>query len=490
MNRHVVIVGAGLGGLECGYILAKSGLKVTVLEHDAHVGGCLRSFKRGKITFDSGFHYIGGLREGESLYGLFRYFDLLDLPWQQLDEDCFDEVIIDGKSFPFATGHERFAETLTRFFPNQKDNLNTYIALLKQVGEHITDAFLPRDTMEFYSRSLFARSAYDFLINTISDPLLRKVLSGSSLKMHLQRDTLPLYVFAQINNSFIQSAWRIRGGGQQIADRLSDNIRKAGGEVITQTTVTALHEKENGTIEVETTKGGIYTADYVICDIYPASVVNLLRDSKRLRKIYRHRIESLPDTFGMFTANILIHDDADIPYLNRNIFIHDAEADLWDASTATAQSVMVSYYAGQRAIDLLTPMRWSQVERWANAEAGHRGEDYVEYKQSIVRQCLQLVEKRLPQLSAAIEHVYTSTPLTYHHYTLTPHGSAYGIQKDWHSPETTVLSPATPVPNVYLTGQNLNLHGVLGVSMTSVLTCAQITDMESIQQQLDINHWK
>ncbi|MBR6491967.1 MAG: FAD-binding protein, partial [Bacteroidales bacterium] len=32
MKYDVVIIGAGLGGLECAYILAKNGLKVCILE--------------------------------------------------------------------------------------------------------------------------------------------------------------------------------------------------------------------------------------------------------------------------------------------------------------------------------------------------------------------------------------------------------------------------------------------------------------------------
>ena len=32
MDGSVIIIGSGLGGLECGYILAKHGMKVTVLE--------------------------------------------------------------------------------------------------------------------------------------------------------------------------------------------------------------------------------------------------------------------------------------------------------------------------------------------------------------------------------------------------------------------------------------------------------------------------
>ena len=84
MKRNsVIIIGAGLGGLECGYILAKNGMKVTVLEREAQVGGCLQTFRRGATVFDTGFHYVGSLGEGESLHTLFSYFDLMSLPWKK-----------------------------------------------------------------------------------------------------------------------------------------------------------------------------------------------------------------------------------------------------------------------------------------------------------------------------------------------------------------------------------------------------------------------
>ena len=81
----VVIIGSGLGGLECGYILSKKGLNVCILEQNYQIGGCLQTFKRSGVTFDTGFHYIGGLEDGQSLNQLFNYFKLLDLPWVKLD---------------------------------------------------------------------------------------------------------------------------------------------------------------------------------------------------------------------------------------------------------------------------------------------------------------------------------------------------------------------------------------------------------------------
>ena len=478
-NRHVVIIGAGLGGLQCAYILAKNGIKVTVLEQDVHIGGCLQSFKRGDTLFDTGFHYVGGLREGESLYPLFRYFNLLNLPWQALDEDCFDEVVLGDKSYSLAVGHERLVETLTADFPHERENLQRYTDCLKQVGEHIMDAFLPRDAADFYSDSLFARSAYQFLTDTIQDPVLRKVLSGSSLKMELAKDSLPLYVFAQINNSFIQSAWRIRGGGQQIAEHLAADITRLGGLLRTRADVTRIEEKEGRATGVWVNGEEFIEATDIICDIHPKEVMTLLADSPSLRRIYRRRIDSLEETYGMFTANIRFTPDV-IPYLNRNIYIHRPEADLWNPDTSAVNSVMISFYPGQPALDILTPLRWNQVAKWTN----RRGEEYEAFKAQKTEECLQLAEHRLPQLREAIDKVYTSTPVTYSRYTRTHEGSAYGIRKDWRSPLTTVLAPKTPIENVLLTGQNLNLHGVLGVSMTSVITAAQIIGMETIKQQI------
>ena len=61
---EAVIIGSGLGGLECGLLLARSGYRVTVLEKGRQAGGCLQTFVRGGRRFDTGFHYVGGLGPG------------------------------------------------------------------------------------------------------------------------------------------------------------------------------------------------------------------------------------------------------------------------------------------------------------------------------------------------------------------------------------------------------------------------------------------
>lgn len=61
---NVVIIGSGLGGLVCGYILSKNGLRVAIVEKNSLPGGCLQTFVRKGVKFETGMHYIGSMDEG------------------------------------------------------------------------------------------------------------------------------------------------------------------------------------------------------------------------------------------------------------------------------------------------------------------------------------------------------------------------------------------------------------------------------------------
>ena len=506
MKYDVVIVGSGLGGLQCGYILSKHGLKVCVLEKNSQPGGCIQSFRRGEHTFDTGFHYVGGLDEGQPLHRLFSYFGLMDLPWRRMDENGFDEVVINGKSYMFANGFDRFAETLSEQFPHQRENLKNYTDFLRNVSDNTFSSFERRSISEIYEASLFAKSAYDYLTSTIDDPLLRNVLSGTSMKMELNHKTLPLYIFAQINSSFIQSAWRLRGGGSLIAGSLIKSIEANGGTVRMKAEVTRLVEEDGKIVAAEinsmsqnndNNNAERIEADYFIANTHPAVALSLITDSKIIRNIYRKRTNNMENTFGFFTANITFKENT-IPYLNRNVYVHKT-GDMWQYADYKPENinnyVLASYKAPEtdsqytRNIDILTPMYWQEVEQWERTTIGRRGNDYSSYKKQKTEACLNLISDYIPGLKGVdpkdvIENIYTSTLLSYRDYTGTPHGSAYGIRKDYDQLMITLLSPRTPEPNLFLTGQNLNLHGILGVSITSFFTCAEILGMEVTLQGL------
>lgn len=480
MHYEYIIIGSGLGGLQCAYRLTKQGHKVLVLEKEPQPGGCLQTFRRASVEFDTGFHYVGGLDQGQPLRQLFEQYDLMSLPWQKMDAE-FDHVYIGDQHYAFTQGYDAFTDRMAQDFPHERNNLVNFTALLREVGEHTFDAFNRRSTDEFYTQSLFARSAYKYLNDTIHDPQLRKVLSATSLKMQLDANTLPLYIFAQINSSFIQSAYRLRGGGRMIADALTAKIRTMGGEVRLNSPVTELIERNGQISEVVINTGERFSCDCVISNAHPNATLSLIKESVSIRKIYRSRINRLQNSTGAFTVNVKLKPEAML-YRNHNLFIHTEQVDQWRYQPShIPQQVMVSWGVSRansvwaETIDLIAPMSFSEVAEWSDSRFGYRPEAYKEFKARKAEQLIQFVSQYLPELTAAIDRIYVSTPLTYMHYTATQEGSAYGIMKDYNNPMTSILTPRTPIPNLFLTGQNLNLHGILGVSMTTELTLRQIT---------------
>ena len=485
MKYDVVIIGSGLGGLECAHILSKAGMSVLLLERGTQAGGCLQSYRRHGLAFDTGFHYVGGLDEGQSLHSAFRHLGLLRLPWQRLDNH-FDRVTIGNQTFSFAQGYDAFVETLTVAFPAERDALNRYADMLKQCGEQQFDALNPQTGESSVLSRFFETSAYQYLTETFHDPLLINVLCGTSLKMELRKESLPLFTFAHGNGSFIESSWRLKGDGSLIVNSLVDGIRMHGGEIICNTEVRELVEKDGKLVHAVCSNGEIYEGNIFISNIHPAVTCNLVKQSSRMKKVYRSRITHLENTFGMFTVSLRIKPQT-LRYFNWNQYIYK-EPDVWTfhLKNNPVSGVLVSCRIPEdgskyvQQVDLLTPMNWSECEQWSHTEVGRRGEDYKAMKKRVADECITLAERFIPGLRDRITGCYTSTPLTYRNYTLTPEGSAYGLRKDFRNPIITLLSPRTPIPNLLLTGQNLMLHGLHGVTMTALFTCAEVLGKEPI----------
>ncbi len=484
-GKSVIIIGSGLGGLQCGLILCRHGYRVTIVEKHTRPGGCLQSFVRG-ARFDCGFHYVGSMGEGEPLRILMDYYGLEGLPWKRLDEDCFDEICFVGedslRSYPHAMGFRNFVNRLSGIFPGSREELENYVSVLEQIGDNTFSS------LEYHKMNpLFQRSALSFLEETVSDPLLRKVLSGSSLRMELSPE-LPLYVYAQIAGSFIRSAWRLEGGGDTLVSTLCSRIESLGGRIITGKAVISI-ECEDGSVKgVKLDDDEILSADYVISDIHPSLTISMIGEGGKLRNVYRKRMTSFSNTYGVFTANVRLKKDS-FPYLNRNVYIHHEEDDLWRSDPSLRESVMVHFYPSEDGryadrIDVMSPMDVKILERWRDLPSMKRGEEYEKAKTAKWEKCLSLLERRFPGIRDCIGEVHTSSPLTWLYYTGTPDGSAYGVRKDFSHILETVISPRTLVSGLLLTGQNLNLHGILGVSLTSILTCSEILGFETISKEI------
>ncbi len=464
-KSDIIVIGSGLGGLLVALTMAKEGRRVLVLERQHQAGGCMQSYRRGKLTLDTGFHYVGGLEEGGTLHDAFLSHGLMDLPWQRMDMDCFEEVHIGGRIFRWPQGTKEFINAMKAYFPHEQRGLDHYSELLECTDE----LWLQRT------------NAWDYLGSIISDPLLIQVLSApAACKMELRKETLPLFTFVHGTAPFIQSSWRLHGDGNMIVGRLLEQIRSHGGEVLTNREVASLHEQDGRIVKAVCTDGSEFDADCFVSNVHPAITCNMVGESALMKNVYRRRMSTIPNTVGMFTLHLQLRSGA-LPYFNHNKWIF-AEENCWDVAvdkSLKVKSIMISARKPTKGnytvnIDILTPMLWETVAEADGGRPFHRPKTYRRLKMEVARQCIQLAETAIPELADMVLTTWSSTPLTYKYYNNTPEGSAFGFRKDCNDPMTTIVSPRTQIPNLFLTGQNLMLHALHGVTMTAGYTCQEI----------------
>ena len=360
---EAVIIGSGLGGLLSGAILSRAGCRVTILEKAVQPGGCLQTFTRDGLRFDTGFHSVAGLEEGGPLERIFRPLGLMDLPWEQVAET--DEIVLDG------------------------------------VSRRLSELSYPQ---------------------------------GNALRLSGPDATEEEY--AHVMEPYKNGSWRLPAGDllvQALAAQINGTIR-------CHCEVTAI---EPGLVRC---KDGSAYEGIIVSDIHPRQTFALFKG--HVRPAYLHRLEVLEDGPGIFTVYCKLRPETLVykPWCttyNDDVMLHYGNPD------------------GQgfaRSADLLAFCEEAVPDRTAFAE-------------SLIRQ--------VPGLDSAVEKYWTSTPATWERYTGTPGGSAFGIRK---KDATCYVHPRTPVPGLYLTGQNCGLHGVLGVAETALTTCREILGESTLNQ--------
>lgn len=481
----VIIIGAGLGGLLCGNILSREGFNVCLIEKNNKLGGSLQTFGRKGCVFNTGLNYTESLDNGQILNQYFRYFGLLGkLKLQRLNEEGFEIIDFPDRQYRFAMGKDLFIETLAKDFPSDREGLKTYCRKIQDVCSSISMYTLSETQTNIIDNENVNIGAADYIRSVISDKRLGNILAGNNMLYSGTENKTPLYIHALINNSFIESAYRIVDGSHQMVNILTDNLISNGGTIIRGQKAEKLIMEQGRAGYIRITNGEIIKGKYFIANIHPQQVLGLVEPGI-LRKSFCNRITGLQDTMGMFTLYLVFRKNA-VSYANYN-FYHYNQDNVWIASdydpnrwpqnylfmnTATSNS---DRYAESASV--ITYMDFREVITWENTFTGNRGEDYLEFKEKKATVLLDAVEKQYPGIRDHIVARYTSTPLTWRDYTGTRSGSAYGVLKDYNRPLESMILPRTQIPNLFLTGQNTNVHGILGVTIGSLVTCAELIEM-------------
>jgi all-trans-retinol 13,14-reductase len=498
-NYDVIIIGSGLGGLVCGAILSRNGYRVCIYEKNRQTGGCLQTFSREKVIFDSGVHYIGGLAPGENLYKVFKYLGIYDqLRLKRMDMDGFDHISFAGdpKIYRLAQGEENFIRLLLEDFPGEEAALRAYCSKIREVCGKFPLYNLRTGNYE-EKQSVLHLNAAQFLRSITKNEKLQQVLAGNNLLYAGIEDKTPFYVHALVLNSYMQSSWKCVDGGSQIGRLLCRRIKENGGTIVRRMAVTAIQGEGDKVDHIVLQDGTQARAAHYISNLHPAQTMAITR-SDALRNAYRSRVQGLENSTGAFVLNVALKPGT-FKYLNYNHYYHagsNAWAGIayrpeeWPQTYAMYVSASSKNDVYADSLSVMTYMRYEELAPWQHTfntelQAGSRGDAYEAFKHAKAQLLIDCVEKQFPGFRNCIQSYNVATPLSYRDYIGTGDGSMYGILKNSADPLRTMVSARTRLSNLYLTGQNLNLHGILGVTISSVITSAELLGMDFLVKAIN-----
>ena len=475
-----------MGGLSCGVILAKRGYHVTVLEQGKQVGGCLQCFTRRGTKFETGMHFIGSADQGQILRALLDELKITkDIQLSELDRTGYNVISLNGRHYRIPNGRDAFIKQLTDYFPDSHDDLITYCDLVEKVAAASSMHSLSHtENDDAVNTDYLLQSIDGVLDHVIHDLELRNVLVGNLPLYAAERGKTPFSTHAFIADFYNKSAYRVVGGSDQIAQSMTRTIKKLGGQVFTSQRVVHIECNDQRATAVTTEKGDRFEGDLFISDLHPQRTIALV-DSPLLRPAYRKRVNSIPNTVGAFTVYLKFKANS-MPYMNYNFFGY-RQASPWDCETYTEAEWPKGYlymHTEKEVGEIISYMKFEDVERWKGTKVGHRGNDYLAFKRKHAERLIKAVEEEFPGLTDCIDSYYTSTPLTYLDYTGTAQGAMYGFAHDVSLGPAGRVQYKTKIPNLLLCGQNINSHGILGVLVgTKVVANSLLQDASSLPLQ-------
>jgi all-trans-retinol 13,14-reductase len=492
----IVIVGSGMGALVASVVLSMEGFSVLVLEKNHQIGGSLQVFSRDKCIFDTGVHYVGSLDEGENLHQIFKYLGIInDLNIHKLDTEGFDVFRFPGdKTFKFGQGYEKFKEILINDFPTELTAIELFCSKIQEVCKSFPLYNLEVDSPQNYINNpdILSDNAWDFIVSITENRMLRTILFANGPLYAGEKDKTPLFVLALITNSYIKGSYRFVNGGSQIAKLLTKKLRAFGGEIIKHQKVVGANFENELVTSVITKEGKEYFGKNFISNLHPKTTIQLFGEDK-FRVVYKNRINKLENTISSFMLYISFHENS-FPYFNCNFYdyftdeldeIVSYKKEVWPNILFSCTPVPSKNEKFAESIAVMTYMNFEEVSEWSTtfntiAVKNKRGESYEEFKKRKEQLVIDKLEVRFPGVKKAIKNVYSSTPLTYRDYIGNEDGALYGIKKNSNNILNSTINPKTRIPNLFLTGQNLIFHGVLGATIGALVTCFKFIDNKTL----------
>lgn len=463
MSDQVIVIGAGVGGLTAGALLLKAGYEVTILEAHVYPGGCAGTFYHKGYRFDAGATLAGGFAPGGPHA---QIADILGLDWPVRPADPAWVVHLPGgrtvtqwtdpvrwqterlAAFPQAERFWQIQEKLadiswdisTRPFPWPPESLQDWLTVARSLRPSTLGAlpYLWRTLGDLAPKG-------DRLFKAFLDGQLLISAQATADRAHALYGSAALDLPRRGVN-------HVSGGIGSLATTLVNWIKQNGGQILFRQQVETIEVNGSRAVAVQTNKGMRLAADYLLANLTPWALSDLLGDAAP-RGLVRE-VQQRPATWGAFTVYLGL----DRQRLPEGITGHHQVIVDPDRPLGEGNSVFISLAdeddegrapKGMRPATLSTH---TAVEPWWQLRQALDPAAYDARQELYTERMLKAAEQAIPNLRQAIDLCLPGTPVTFESFTRRPLGMVGGF------PQTSLFNvrgPSTGIENLWLVGDSI-----------------------------------
>lgn len=456
----VIVIGAGLGGLSAAARLARTGLRVLVLEQHVFAGGYAHHFLRkvrGTKTvydFDVALHQTGDLLPGRSMRQMLTELEVLP----ELELLRFDIAYRSRgprHDLQIPADADAYEAMLVEFYPDQASGVRDLFQNLREIDA--PDANGMPSAAAFAAMGL---SLKELLDQHVRDERIQAIISTVWGYLGMVPADVSAFLYARMWSSFhFGGCFYFKGGGQALSDAFVRVIERNRGHVQLRREVANIETENGRVIGVETRHGDRFRAPVVISNAAAPLTYHTLLDDPKLADAELTRVDGLPVACSIHQAYVGIRGDASrLGLADRGAFFmptydFDQERAAMLAGDYRKQGWLVGNHdladpghapAGR---SILHAAIMADGRLWHTDEATYR-----ERKRELQEVLVDRIAELIPDVRERIEVIETGTPHTMERYSSNPDGSIYGYAS---SPTTHSIhrpEARSSVPGLYLAG--------------------------------------
>ena len=248
MNKSVLIVGAGLGGMALALRLAKKGCRVRVIEKNSRAGGRLNQLKTGGFTFDTGPSFFSMSYE----FTRFAEDCNINLPFRYNSLDPLYTVNFSNnpKTYFLYRDIKKLAAQFIESEPDFEEKMEKYLAKGKSLFDDTMDIVIRsnHDTLPEYILHLMKVNPVHFPIifrnfwqqvsQYFSSEEARQIISLVSFFLgRTPFDTSSVYTLLSYTEFRHDGYFNVEGGMYRIIEGLLAEMRKENIEITFDTEI-------------------------------------------------------------------------------------------------------------------------------------------------------------------------------------------------------------------------------------------------------------